>query len=292
MLNLVATGSTGPGNLRATAWGPGTPVMPIASVINFGAVSGLVSIANGLALPVCDPAGATCTDDLYVQTFVSNTHLVVDVVGYFSSVKGVLMGAQAPLETSGSSVRLSSTGCAAGYVWKWNGSAWACSPDLDTNTLYSAGTGLTLSGTTFSVNPSALGKSPVLSWYDSWTNGIQHWLVAGWRDIHSASITAPPGANGSVLAIATGELQCYNNCVNMQVLHILTDVAGGQNGVSTTDYLVSADSSRVHPTLLGVFSISAGATKTIYWRTAVANWTTWGDVALFSPKIVLTFVPN
>ncbi|MCD6532046.1 hypothetical protein J7K99_06360 [bacterium] len=38
----------------------------------------------------------------------------------------------------------------SGQVLKWNGSAWV--PAADNNTTYSAGQGLTLSGTTFSVN--------------------------------------------------------------------------------------------------------------------------------------------
>lgn len=41
------------------------------------------------------------------------------------------------------------TGCSAGQVLKWNGTAWACAADNDTT--YSAGAGLSLVGTTFSV---------------------------------------------------------------------------------------------------------------------------------------------
>jgi hypothetical protein len=47
---------------------------------------------------------------------------------------------------------VSSTAPANGQVLKWGGSTWAPGNDLDTNTTYSAGTGLTLSGTTFSLN--------------------------------------------------------------------------------------------------------------------------------------------
>jgi hypothetical protein len=47
--------------------------------------------------------------------------------------------------------------CAAGQVAKWNGTGWACSADSDT--LYSAGTGLDLNGTTFSVEPDAFTKT-------------------------------------------------------------------------------------------------------------------------------------
>lgn len=43
-------------------------------------------------------------------------------------------------------------GCAGGEVAKWNGAAWACAVDEDTQ--YTAGTGLQLSGGAFSVAPS------------------------------------------------------------------------------------------------------------------------------------------
>jgi hypothetical protein len=42
--------------------------------------------------------------------------------------------------------------CTSGYVLKYIGSAWTCQPDIDTNTTYSNGAGLSLTGTTFSVN--------------------------------------------------------------------------------------------------------------------------------------------
>jgi hypothetical protein len=41
-------------------------------------------------------------------------------------------------------------GCSAGQVAKWNGSAWVCAADNDTQ--YSAGTGLALNGTQFSIH--------------------------------------------------------------------------------------------------------------------------------------------
>lgn len=43
------------------------------------------------------------------------------------------------------------TGCTSGEVPKWNGSGWGCATDQDTT--YAPGTGLALSGVTFSVAP-------------------------------------------------------------------------------------------------------------------------------------------
>lgn len=82
ILNLVAVGPAGAGDLRAVAYG-GT--LPNASVLNYANLPGL-NIANGIALPVCNPATATCTTaDVTFIADVSSTHLVVDVVGYFKA---------------------------------------------------------------------------------------------------------------------------------------------------------------------------------------------------------------
>jgi hypothetical protein len=285
MVNFVAAKPAGGGNVRVTPFGK--PI-PLAAILNF--TTG-VTLGNGLAVATCDPSSTTCTSDITIQVDKNATDLVADVQGYFSSVKGVLTGAQAPLEVSGANVRLSTSGCAAGYVWKYNGSAWACSPDIDTNTTYAAGTGLSLSGTTFSVNPAALGRSPALSWYDSSSGFPSAWLSADWGNVFSVSITAPAVA-GHVVAIATADIHCYNNCVDISVVHILTDVNGGTTGVRTTDYLRSESNPVVHPTLLGVFPIAAGATKTVYWRAIVPAYVTWGDTGVFNPKIMLMFVPD
>src|SRR6266850_975287 len=81
MLNLVAVNPSGAGDLRA--WAFGQPA-PGASTINYAAVAGL-NIANGVAVPLCDPATSGCTFDVSVQADVSGTQLVVDVLGYLQS---------------------------------------------------------------------------------------------------------------------------------------------------------------------------------------------------------------
>jgi hypothetical protein len=82
MLNLVSVGPAGPGDLRAVAFG-GT--LPAASVLNYSNLPSL-NIANGIALPVCNPATATCTAaDITIIADVSSTHLVADVVGFFKA---------------------------------------------------------------------------------------------------------------------------------------------------------------------------------------------------------------
>ena len=70
------------------------------------------------------------------------------------------------------SYRLPQT-CTSGQVAKWNGTGWQCADDA--NSTYTAGTGLDLTGTTFSVEPAyrlpaaQQGDSIVKGSGDSWT---------------------------------------------------------------------------------------------------------------------------
>ena len=83
VINFVAVGPAGSGDIRAFAFG--SPV-PNASIINYANVPGL-NIANGIVMTICDPAVSTCTLDLTVQADISATHLVADVVGFFRNVR-------------------------------------------------------------------------------------------------------------------------------------------------------------------------------------------------------------
>jgi hypothetical protein len=78
MFNFVAVNPLGAGNLRA--W-PSNQQVPNAAVVNYAAVPGL-NIANGIAVAVSQDAVEG--DDLTLRADVSDTHLVVDVVGYFA----------------------------------------------------------------------------------------------------------------------------------------------------------------------------------------------------------------
>jgi hypothetical protein len=93
VINLVAVGSAGPGDLRAWAFGGPTPG---ASVLNYAPVSGL-NIANGVVVPLCAPG--PCAFDLTVQADVSATDLVADVLGFFRPfADGVITTNTATLE--------------------------------------------------------------------------------------------------------------------------------------------------------------------------------------------------
>ncbi len=93
MLNFVAVSPAGPGDLRAWPFGE---AVPLASIINYAAVSGL-NLANGAVVRLCDPAATTCTFDLSVQADVSAADLVVDVMGFLQSTAP--RGATTPFNT-------------------------------------------------------------------------------------------------------------------------------------------------------------------------------------------------
>jgi hypothetical protein len=78
VINFVAVGPAGPGNLRA--WEFGQPV-PTASVINYANVPGL-NIANGVVVPI--EGTSLQPSDLSIRADVSATHVVADVTGYFT----------------------------------------------------------------------------------------------------------------------------------------------------------------------------------------------------------------
>jgi hypothetical protein len=83
-VNFGATQSAGAGNVRAYAWANPAPTPPLAATINYGNLApNLVTMPNGAIVPLCDPALATCTFDVFLLASVSPTHLVADVTGYF-----------------------------------------------------------------------------------------------------------------------------------------------------------------------------------------------------------------
>jgi hypothetical protein len=81
VINFVAVGPAGAGDLRITPFGT---AIPLASIINYAVVPGL-NLANGPAVTICNPATTTCTSDITIQADVSATDLVADVQGYFAA---------------------------------------------------------------------------------------------------------------------------------------------------------------------------------------------------------------
>lgn len=73
-INFTAVAPTGFGYLRAWPWGDSEPN---ATLMAFTAGPG---ISNATALAICQPS---CPTDFTVKIYEAETHLVVDVVGYY-----------------------------------------------------------------------------------------------------------------------------------------------------------------------------------------------------------------
>jgi hypothetical protein len=82
MINFVAVSPVGRGNMQITPFGQ---AIPLASFINYSNTAG-TALANGLAVALCNPSAATCTNDVTLQANVSAVDLVADVQGYFQRV--------------------------------------------------------------------------------------------------------------------------------------------------------------------------------------------------------------
>jgi Collagen triple helix repeat (20 copies) len=96
--------------------------------------------AQGLIGPQ-GPAGNPATDD-QTLSYLSGTQVLSITGGNSVNLSSLLDNTDV----------LASLSCSAIQIARWNGSAWVCSADIDTdtNTTYTAGTGLALTGTVFS----------------------------------------------------------------------------------------------------------------------------------------------
>lgn len=102
-------------------------------------------------------------------------------------------------------------GCTSGQVAKWNGSGWACAADNDTQ--YSAGTGLDLTGTTFSVEPNAFAKTSQSCPSGQFTTGVNSsgnltcaalpasTGIAVWQKVGPSKVFLPEGEGVDVLML-------------------------------------------------------------------------------------------
>jgi hypothetical protein len=85
MIELTADSPSGAGFLGAWAVADPQPPQPFASALNYGPSIGITEIGNAIPVAICDPLADNCAaGDMRVQANVSSTHVVGDVVGYFS----------------------------------------------------------------------------------------------------------------------------------------------------------------------------------------------------------------
>lgn len=120
------------------------PTVNALGSASLSCTSGQVAKWNGVAWACANDVDTdTQLGEAEVDTFVSNN-------GYLTSESDPTVNALGKASLS----------CASGQVAKWNGSAWACADDVDTNsggdiTGVTAGTGLTGGGTSGSVTVNA-----------------------------------------------------------------------------------------------------------------------------------------
>ena len=82
-VNVTAVRPQGSGSSGYLTLYPYGESPPRASTINYTADT--TAVANGVLVPLCDPAGATCDYDLNVYNYTAlAVHLVIDVTGYLA----------------------------------------------------------------------------------------------------------------------------------------------------------------------------------------------------------------
>jgi lipopolysaccharide export system protein LptA len=123
--------------------------------------------------------------------------------------------------------------CTAGQIPKWTGSAFACGTDVDTNTTYSAGNGLSLAGTTFSVNAPTCAGTTKLQW-----NGTAFLCAA---DVDTDTTNFTVSANGGATqTINAGNNVNFVNGTGTTATRTGSDISYGLTNVGTAGTYGSA----------------------------------------------------
>jgi hypothetical protein len=209
VVNFVAVGPAGPGDLRAFPFGQ--PV-PLASIINYASLPGL-NVANGVAVPLCAAPGP-CPSDLTVQADVSATHLVADVLGFYQPVAAGGIGTILIADGAVTAAKL-----AANAAWSPGGNAGTVA-------------GTNFLGTTDDValelranNARALRLEPA----SDATFGASPNVIGG-----ADGNTVAPGVFGATIAGGGSASACAGPCLN-QVTANFGTVGGGRNNTASGD---------------------------------------------------------
>ena len=129
VLNFVAVSASGNGNLRVWPWDSTSPAAPGTAVLNF---TGGFNTSNYVVLPFCNTATATggeCDADVFIEPFVSSTHVVVDTVGYFAAPVATALDCTTQTNTvnvanNGETI-LETPACPAGYILTGGGHGYS-----------------------------------------------------------------------------------------------------------------------------------------------------------------------
>jgi hypothetical protein len=172
--------------------------------------------------------------------------------------------------------------CGSGQVLKSNGSTWSCGPDIDTdtNTTYSAGSGLDLVSGVFSVDPTDFNKVPAANF----STGYVDFSSALTMAVSQSIVTPVPGR---VLAIATGEFITSGGSAAVETGLATTNTS---TGTWPTFTYMSDSGYYPHPVAMSVLDVSAGTTS-IYWNMYKMSGSAV-SVRCWRAKIVLIFIPS
>ncbi|MDH3792946.1 MAG: right-handed parallel beta-helix repeat-containing protein, partial [Rhodospirillales bacterium] len=142
--------------LSAAGYGIRAKTVEVDTLNALSCTGGEVAKWNGTVWACAADADTadTTLSEAEVEAFVTD--------GAIDLSAGTTLGGAA-IQTGSESDTLGGLGCAGGQVAKWTGAAWACAADIDTDTdtLYVAGAGLTLSGTTFAVDNSGITSAMI-----------------------------------------------------------------------------------------------------------------------------------
>ncbi|MFO0598173.1 MAG: hypothetical protein U0228_22915 [Myxococcaceae bacterium] len=226
---------------------------------------------------------ATGDANLSLMTCANGEVLKSNGTGWACGSAGTTYTGTAPVTVNGSAIGLMN--CAAGEVLKYSGSAWGCAAD-NGGTAYSAGNGLTLTGSQFSVNFAGTGSANTAARSDH-THGVLYtrWgrnvcpgtaqlVYAGFAG-GSAHNHSGSGANTICLASTpvwttpTGSLMTFNdtNLDNSLIYGTEYQTSGGQIGMDALQDYDAACAVCFQPAASTTFMYPGAATCPAGWTT-------------------------